>query len=364
MLDLTSTVQAIHKVGNPTVMYITGGGTEAFNLLLRNGEGSQTLQEGVIKSKCEYVSSEATRKLAVSAYQRSLSLGAENGHGIAAIAELDKSREVYIAYQNKNQTSVTTLTFKDKPYREFEESICASAIINEIASWYKVSDRFISPLIQTYYKPNGTTVHVDENREEKSTTDKISELLEEKACVIMEGINAERSTFKPLVFSDSFNPLHDKHLEIAKAASEKMDGRLVWLELSITDTDKSTLDYISLFSRLEQMKSFVKAKNATHIGGITITNQALFTQKVSQYYHPTFIMDGNTYNCFTDSKYYSSDMEEIKLELANSYARFLIFSKKGIRTRYSPLRHLCEFINEDEYINNDTSSTLVRTTHE
>ena len=56
-----------------------------------------------------------------------------------------------------------------------------------------------------------------------------------------------------IVFPGSFNPVHEGHVELAKASMEKTDSKMAFFEISITNADKPAMSLDAVVERLEDL---------------------------------------------------------------------------------------------------------------
>lgn len=145
--------------------------------------------------------------------------------------------------------------------------------------------------------------------------------------------NADKSSFivmtdpilppSSLIFPGSFNPPHDGHVTLARVAAASFSQQEitpVFMELSLTNADKPSLDPRSVSERANK---FLELDNLPSPCGILLTSAPLFSQKVEileQYMAPAldgndqkagFIIGTDTMRRILDPKYYGNDVENM-----------------------------------------------------
>lgn len=341
----------------PLVMYITGGGTSAIGDLLSNGGGSSYMMESVINYATNsthqilgyvpkhYASNETTRALAMKAYLRALELsGNKNSVGLACSSKLysegeraGRQHEIHVAIQdNLNTWTFSTSISHLLNDREYQENVNATIILEAL-------HRFIK-------KDTLNTIIDIENKYDVSIN-----------CAGYPELNKGMHTntdiwwndVKPVIFPGSFNPVHKNHINICNCVYQRT-SRQPWLELSIKNTDKPTMDAISLLERIRGIKAVSKNN---HIAGYIVTDKSLFIDKAQLYQDPTFVVGSDTINRVFDPKYYTDAAQY----LARKELKFIVFQRKGFPVINEVKNNKnIEIISESEYLDDGTSSTLIR----
>lgn len=146
-----------------------------------------------------------------------------------------------------------------------------------------------------------------------------------------------------IVFPGSFNPVHEGHVELAKAAMEKTESKMAFFEISITNADKPALSLDAVVERLQKFLKLPllhKEENASILShcrwGLLLTNAPLFKQKVDilQPLHVSrtdnkpkplpFVIGTDTLVRLVDPKYYNNSYEQMVAALEGMACDFVV----------------------------------------
>ncbi len=324
-------VDKIHKTPHKVGMIVSGGGTEVFKELLYRGGGSNTLLFGeipydtyftkqILKKEPEKLVSETTaRQFAMSAFQKCLATGIDPSLliGLGSTSSLQKTPEerlgrehdIYIAAQTLTKTITWSWCVDNKliqdqdPFqrRIMEEEFNAQLIIDLLA---EVSD------IDNSYFMGDLGI--------KSSTIDLSELiLGKSSCIVFNGsdLNLSHTKFhNKLIFPGSFNPIHAAHRQIAQYA-EKLLKKYCWYEISMTNVDKPSLDYLTIEERINTLDR-----------GVIISNAATFTEKARTFPNSTFVVGFDTLRRIIDEKY-AGPIEQVTDIFHQFNTKFLVFGR-------------------------------------
>lgn len=391
---LREIIAYIHSTPCKLVLAITGGGSGAIEHLLKYGGGSSTLIEAVVpyssnsldsfigRKPLKYASSVTARAMAMGAYRRALSLKDEPdgtdhndlfGVGVSCKLSTGKleregrEHKIFVSLQFFDRTLDKVLTLTQERSREDEELIASCMVLDSIAKecgWdgafllenILYSNEIIEEMIAITSNEVGELLAMPDNI--MKDIDAVSNVVRydlNKEC-IETGDNVEKPD---IIFSGSFDPCHKNHILMAEKAFERY-GKKVHFEISLTNVDKPPIDLISLQERLNSIQKY---HDLPFIGSVFLTVAPLFVQKASLFENATFLIGADTANRLFKVRYYRNedDMNNMLAHFRNKKTHFLIFQRKGIDLDLEPeILDICEVISLDEYLDNGTSSTSIR----
>lgn len=332
MTKIPKFLEVIQSLEKPTVMYVTGGGTEIFGSLLASGGGSRFFLEGLINYCPEstdellgevpdhYASGDTARKLAMKAYDRAvvLSKGDEKACGVAFTAKLGlthrderegRTHDIHFAYQDRYRTLGSSLVLDKPRTRAQEEALCTRFILLKMGQLYNYANPVMFEIEDMTETPEDYGVIWFEGGNLKE--DNIDMIVTPfdgkdtdsfpKTPVVGSHIIGNHYVTKqpdgPLIYPGSFNPFHQGHLDIVEHASTKY-GQRIWLEISLENTHKPTVDFYSMLTRKDALHR--RLRNHPWFAGTVITNKAFFIEKAALFDRPRFIMGSDTFNRFDD----------------------------------------------------------------
>ncbi|RHY32387.1 hypothetical protein DYB32_002626 [Aphanomyces invadans] len=175
-----------------------------------------------------------------------------------------------------------------------------------------------------------------------------------------------------LVLPGSFNPVHQGHMEFARASQrllEKLDGGDLYtplFELSIKNADKGALvDVADLTRRVQGLVE-------THHQRVVLTNASLFVDKAALFPACVFAIGADTAVRLVDPKYYGHDVTNVWMALstiASHKCRFVVAGRlvggtfvtaeESVSKVPSPFQHLFLPLPESAF-RLDLSSTEIR----
>ncbi|MFM8579163.1 MAG: CinA family protein [Planctomycetaceae bacterium] len=327
----------------------TGGGTSAIASLCGNPGASRVVMEGLIPYATaamdrllggrqeQYCSARASRRLAITAWQRSVEMTTpERAMGAAGTASLVTARpkvgehRVHVAVQTLHRTFCASVHLtKGSRDRAAEESLAATFLLSVIGAM--LHDDEIHSDACRHRVADGLDLLDGERVETELVV--ASAGLRGLLAGRSRAIDAESARLTAashavpkapaagqLLFPGSFDPLHDGHRQMANVA-ERIVGRPVSFELSVTNVDKPMLDYVELLSR-------VKAIGSDR--ALWLTRAATFVEKTEIFRDATFIMGADTFARLADSRYSHGSVAEAAAtaeRIAGAVRELIVFGR-------------------------------------
>ncbi len=364
------------------VIVSSGGGSEAISHLATTPGVSEVMLEALVPysrhsvdsflgGKQEtYCSSRAARRLAVLAWQRACFYGAtcEQAVGVSVTASLKSigtkkgDHRVVVALQTFDCTRVAYLTLqKNQRSRTEEEHLAAWLALESLVSVTHGNcslakelfpgesvdvDMMSAPLAWQELFTNSRRVVGVQTASPESTD---SFAVEDPVA----------STTGRVIFSGSFDPLHEGHLLMARIA-EEIAERPVDYELSVTNVDKPMLDYVAVRGRLMQFSG----------QRLWLTRAATFEEKLDIFPKSTFVMGADTFVRLSDPRYYGGSnaaAEQAVRRIAKDAAGLIVFGRVRGGNFEDPsqlnapaaLKNAAYFVSQREF-RCDLSSTQLR----
>jgi hypothetical protein len=296
--------------------------------------------------------------MAMRAFERARQLSSESPHvlsGIGATASLATKRpkrgahRIHVAWQSATTTAVTTCLFPSADgTRDEEETVATQMVLHRVAEACGIRSL---PPVQT---PLGFQV----SSRIETAASAWSDLLLGARDMVMVG--AQPSETSPaILFPGAFNPPHWGHDRMAQIASQRF-GANVTFELSITNVDKSPLDFIDIADRLQQLAGRT----------ILLTRAPTFVEKSQVAPGCVFVVGVDTIERIADPVYYQGNeaqRDAAIAAIAGRGCRFLVFGRSiagsfaSLSAAKIPaqLRAICDEVPESDF-NADVSSTELR----
>jgi hypothetical protein len=383
--------RAIHEQPLRLVLAVTGGGSRAIADLLETPGGSRTILEAVVPysaaaltdwlaARPEHFCHERTaRAMAMAAFERAGRLAAASDGpaakqpladgpttiaGIGATASLASSRpkrgphRAHVALHTAGTTARWSIELaKGQRDRRAEERLVADLVLNAAAQAAGVEVRLALPL------RDGEQVEIDRFDAPPAWSDLLLGKIEIAAGAPGRPFRAPATggaRRRRVVFTGSFNPLHDGHRRMAALASERLGSQVEW-HITVYNVDKPALDFIEM------------ARRAAQFGpdeALWFTRAATFVEQSRIFPGTTFIVGVDTIARLADARYYGDDERACTAaldEIAELDGRFLVFGRRkadGFRVLEDiaipeRLRALCDGVSEVAF-RNDISSTELR----
>ena len=367
------------------VVAVTGGGSKAISQLLDVAGASRTVLEATVPYAAsslqqwlggepeQYCSEQTARSMAMASWMRAGELASDASSsclvGIGATAGLATNRpkqgehRVHVAVQTAEQTKSFSLTLvKGLRDRKKEQWLAAKLILLAVGEACGVAtdqarEAFEQQLVE------GEQVL----GEFKQAPTEWAELLQgQRSSVAIKGTSQGELglTVQPrVVFPGAFNPLHQGHRRMAEVATKRLNEAVTY-ELSVTNVDKPTLDFVEIDQRVNEFR--IQDAEAT----LMLTAAPTFLEKSALFPGCTFVVGADTMVRIADAKYYPGGQQgcEDAIALLNSRGcRFLVFGRvvqgefQGLADLKLPasLQRLCDEVSEQEF-RQDISSTEIR----
>lgn len=129
--------------------------------------------------------------------------------------------------------------------------------------------------------------------------------------------------FRGVVLSGSFNPLHQGHVDLARAAQQLAQERSggiktpIAFEIAVSNADKGVIASSTVMQRVGQFTGASGPPTGSNLGlwPVLVTNATLFSQKASLLKGCAFVIGADTAVRIVDKKYYGNDEHKMVLTL-------------------------------------------------
>ena len=326
-------VAALHNAPGMASIAVAGAGTRAVGWLLGVAGASRTVLDiqipyasaamiGYLGSEpSQFVSADTAKALARSAYFRAARLrpGREPAVGLGCSATIATDRpkrgehRCHVAIHHAEGGAVFSLRLdKGLRNRDGEDAVVSALTLNALAESFGVADRM----------PLGLSPNERVERQGADFNDALDALAAGHiALSLVESDRTQAADARiadAVIMAGSFNPLHDGHEKLARAASDALGGLPAVYEISITNVDKPQLDIAEVRRRLNQF-----AERAP----IAATRAPTFREKAKLMQGCAFAIGFDTMERLVDARYYNggeSGMLSALLEMRNAGCRFAV----------------------------------------
>ncbi len=334
-IEIRELIQSIHDRPTQVVLVVAGAGSRALADVLAVSGASGTLLEALVPySKASfdaflghsvenYAAAQSARLLAGRAYTRARWLEPDNLSvaGVACTAAIISDRprrgthRAHVAcWQAEQLLEATLLLQKGARDRDGEETLVSHLLLNMLAQACGVTEQLELGLLDG-----------DELQVKRYDFMAQAQALYDEECDYF-GIQAHGQPVAlaarlPLIFSGSFDPLHDGHLGMAEAAHKLLE-QPVTFELAAKNVDKPSLAPQTILQRMAQFA-----------GRYTVlaSHAPTYVQKSQLYPGATFIVGYDTAIRILNPRYYQHSYDKMLAALAQIRAqgcRFLVAGRK------------------------------------
>ena len=378
--DPTHLIERLTEQGRQLVLVSSGGGSAAIATLVGTPGASAVVLEGLVPYAREavddllggaqesYCTARTARRLAVVAWQRAARLsgvasaptaacvGAAVTASLRTVTPKRGQHRVFAATHSLDATRVAELVLeKHARSRAEEEAVAAATLLAAVADASEGDGDLPTGLL----RPGEQVIHT---RAEPPATWR--ELAAGQRLVVAASASDAEPRPGSLVFPGSFDPLHDGHRAMAALAAEIAE-RPVAYELSITNVDKPTLDWIELRDRTAQFAAATDGQPQ-----LWLTRAATFLEKLAVFPQSTFVMGADTYVRLADPRYYGGSADAARAavrRIATEARGLIVFGRVKAGVFQDPaqldvpaeLRSVTYFVSQREF-RRDVSSTEIR----
>jgi nicotinamide mononucleotide (NMN) deamidase PncC len=308
------TTDKINASGKKLNIAVTGGGAGWVGGFLQHTGASKTLHKFTVpyseQALCEFikgqprekfVSDSTARQMAVAAYNECKAVhGPDAAVGIGLTASLfrditDRKGRFnggYLAVQTQDKLYVISFKFKESELSRYNQTMVTDFVVGH---GVKLATGIITPenLTVGEYAPANTnncfeTYTIESYPDDLSCEDALDyadylELVNNPLCNMPLGtidVNA-------VVFSGSFNPVHQGHLDIARIAEERLGQKPIF-ELCVYNVEKPQLDFKEVLKRVKDIKSYGY--------DVVLTNAPKFDDKNSFFQKSVYVVGRDTWD--------------------------------------------------------------------
>lgn len=330
--DIRDLVQRIHDSPGRLVLVTAGAGTQALAWLLGVAGASRTLLEALIpydwasfndflgQEPAQYVAPETARLMAGRALTRGRWLHRQEPIvGLACTATIATDRpkrgphRAHVAtWQNGCVAGYSLFLEKGARDRAGEERMVSRLMLNALARTYGL-DRPLEMALRPGDSLERTTADLDACARRLRA--------EEVGYFVVheDGHATEEGGQPPLILAGAFNPLHEGHLGLARAAIGRQQRPLAF-ELSARNVDKPPLEPDAALERAAQFAGRWP---------VVVSNAPTFLEKSALYPGATFVVGYDTAARVLHPRYYDDSVDKMRDALSAIAGRGCAFLVAG-----------------------------------
>lgn len=311
-------VEAIHASPTQSVIYLSGGASQALGWLMSVPGASSTVLEAVVpysrmsmvqllgKVPASFAAQETSDSMALLAYNRALKLAVTgipvSGIGFAGALSSNASKRgehrCYVSARTSHHMWRSNITLsKGLRNREEEDMLSSQLLLKGIATACNIS---MDPLLELQENEA-----IKEFKQSFDEDEELEQLISGQICMKVYSFDKGHvlETGRRVILSGSFNPLHEGHARLLEIASRIYENAFSCYEISAINADKPPLTLEQIKGRVKQFEAIGKT--------IIITNQPYFYKKAELLPNSTFVIGADTVARVVDPKYYGDSYERM-----------------------------------------------------
>lgn len=328
--DLSVVIEQILAARRPVALAVTGGGSLALNWLVGHPGASRAIVDAQIPyhatALSDYVGQagphgatpETARKMAMVAARRARRICGQTdviGIGVTAALATNRVRKgadrAHVTVRAGGVYYVSQLLFnKDQTDRAAQEQILSFVLIDLLAEALK-TQRLTVPLT------DAVATRIDRQDPIDACVEDLLSCTTDAVQLSTAGPTSNPARQHRLLVSGSFNPLHDGHRGLLRAAQD-LSGRRGCLELSVRNVDKPDLGYAEIMERWAAIRR--------EGFDLLVTREPTFDGKARLFPGCDFAIGYDTAARVIEPRYYGSDRQMARAldELLTSGTRFFV----------------------------------------